>query len=448
MNHWSHDAVFYHLYPLGSTGAPERNDFSSAPARRLAGLHDWLPYLTDLGVNAIFLGPVLESSAHGYDTADFFKVDRRLGHNADLAAFIASCHERGLRVVLDAVFHHVGRDFWAFRDVRENGEASPYRDWFHLDFAGRSPYGDPFSYRGWDGHFDLVKLDTSQREVRAHLLDAAEMWLTEFSADGLRLDAADVLGREFQGVLAHRCRDVKPDCWLLGEVVHGDYREWAYPGGLDATTNYELYKGLYSSHNDRNYFEVAYALNREFGEEGVYQNLSLYTFADNHDVPRIASTLHKPAHLYPLHILLFTVPGVPSLYYGSEWGVEGRKTPGSDAPLRPALHPAELQRVGKHPDLYPVVKALIELRRRLPSLRCGDYRERYVTSEQFVFSRMHEGETVLVAVNSSNKPVTVEVPDLQGSWVDLLGSGEVFSSTGGKLVLPLDPNWGRVLVPG
>ncbi|CAA9573030.1 MAG: GH13_20 / GH13 / GH13_36 / GH13_1 / GH13 _2 / GH13_21 / GH13_19 / GH13_23 / GH13_16 / GH13 _26 / GH13_40 / GH13_10 / GH13_30 / GH13_17 / GH13 _31 / GH13_29 / GH13_34 / GH13_4 [uncultured Truepera sp.] len=447
MNHWPRDAVFYHLYPLGSTGAPERNDFASAPARRLADLHDWLPYLTDLGVNAIFLGPVLESSAHGYDTADFHRVDRRLGRNRDLKEFIAACHARGLRVVLDAVFHHVGRDFWAFRDVRERGEASPYREWFHLDFAGRSPYGDPFSYRGWDGHFDLVKLDTSQREVRAHLLDAAEEWLTEFGADGLRLDAADVLGHDFQRALAHRCRDVKPGCWLLGEVVHGDYRNWAYPDGLDATTNYELYKGLYSSHNDRNYFEVAYALNRQFGAGGIYQDLPLYTFADNHDVPRIASVLRDPAHLYPLHVLLFTVPGVPALYYGSEWGVEGRKIPRSDAPLRPALRPVELQRAGEHPDLYGVVKSLVGLRHRLPALRYGDYSERLVTSEQFVFSRTYQGETVLVAVNSSHEPVTVVVPDLQGSWLDLLGS-DSFSSASSKLVLPLDPNWGRVLVRG
>lgn len=449
MNRWSRDAVFYHLYPLGSTGAPERNDFVGAPACRLQELHDWLPYLSDLGVNAVFLGPVLESSAHGYDTADFYSVDRRLGRNTDLTAFIVSCHGRGMRVILDAVFHHVGRDFWAFRDVQEHGNTSLYRDWFFLDFSGRSPAGDPFSYEGWNGHFDLVKLNTSHPDVRAHLFDAARMWLGEFGADGLRLDAADVLDREFQSALARVCRDLKPESWLLGEVIHGDYRNWAYPEALDATTNYELYKALYSSHNDRNYFEVAYSLNREFGEHGVYRDLPLYTFVDNHDVPRIASTLHEPAHLYPLHVLLFTLPGVPSLYYGSEWGVEGRKAPASDAPLRPTLSPSQLHNVGTHPGLYPVVKTLIELRHRLSALKYGDYRERLVASEQFVFSRTHEAQTVLVAVNSSHQPVTVkvQVPDLQdGCWVDSLCPGKTFTCTGGKLELPLDPNWGRVLV--
>lgn len=449
MNQWSRDAVVYHLYPLGSTGAPERNDFTSAPASRLNELHNWLPYLSDLGVNTVFLGPVMESSAHGYDTADFYSIDRRLGRNLDFTAFIASCHERGMRVILDAVFHHVGRDFWAFKDVQEHGESSSYRDWFHLDFSGQSPAGDPFSYEGWNGHFDLVKLNTSHPDVRAHLFDAARMWLGEFGADGLRLDAADVLDREFQSALAHACRDLKPECWLLGEVIHGDYRSWAYPEALDSTTNYELYKALYSSHNDRNYFEIAYSLNRGFGEYGIYRHLPLYTFVDNHDVPRIASILREPAHLYPLHILLFTALGVPSLYYGSEWGVEGRKAPSSDAPLRPTLVPSQLHQAGKHSGLYPVVKTLIELRHQLPALRYGDYREQLVASEQFVFSRTHEAQTVLVAVNSSNQPVTIEVqmPDLQdGCWVDSLCLGKTFTFTGSKLELTLDPNWGRVLV--
>ncbi len=444
MNHWARDAVFYHLFPLGSTGAPERNDFSGTPSDRLRALRDWLPYLQELGVSALLLGPVLESSAHGYDTADLFTVDRRLGTNADFTAFVAACQGRGLRVVLDAVFHHVGRDFWAFRDVQARGEASPYRDWFFLDFAGRSPAGDAFSYEGWDGHFDLVKLNTAHSEVRQHLFSAARLWLSEFGVDGLRLDAADVLDLDFQRGLAAVCRSVKTDCWLMGEVVHGDYRNWAGPDKLDATTNYELYKGLYSSHNDRNYFEVVHTLKRQFGEAGIYRDFAPYTFADNHDVPRAASILHDPAHLYPLHILLFTVPGVPSLYYGSEWGVPGQKAPGSDAPLRPPLTPGELGDVGQQPDLYPVVQRLVKLRHELPALRYGDYREQGVASEQLVFSRSWEGETVLVAVNASGEPITVDVPGQGGSWTDVLNPGETFAGEGG-LELPLPPNWGRVL---
>ena len=439
MNTWIQNAVIYHLFPLGSTGAPGRNDFASAPSDRLATLHDWLPYLSELGVTTLLLGPVLESGTHGYDTADLFQVDRRLGNSDDLKALLAACHENGLKVLLDAVFHHVGRDFWAFRDVQERGAASPYRDWFFLDFSATSPAGDPFSYEGWSGHLDLVKLNTAHPAVREHLFEAARLWLNDFGADGLRLDAADALDRGFQRDLAGVCREVKPGCWLFGEVVRGDYREWAGSDKLNATTNYALYKGLYSSHNDRNYFELAHTLNRQFGDGGVYRDLRLYTFADNHDVPRVASSLREPAHLYPLHILLLTMPGVPSLYYGSEWGVTGEKAPTSDAPLRPALTPETVAGAGQHPDLYPVVQALIKLRRELPALSYGDYREQLVTSEQFAFTRTWQGEAVLVAVNAGRESVKLELPKT-GVWADLLSPGETFADG-----LELPPNWGRVL---
>ncbi len=441
MNHWAQGAVIYHLFPLGSTGAPERNDFTGEPSDRLSKLHGWLPYLGELGVNTLLLGPVLESGSHGYDTAELFTVDRRLGTNDDLKALITACHARGLKVMLDAVFHHVGRDFWAFRDVQERGAASPYCDWFFLDFTAQSPAGDLFGYEGWNGHFDLVKLNTANPAVREHLFTAARLWLQAFDADGLRLDAADVLDLEFQHDLAEVCRKVKPDCWLLGEVIHGDYREWAGSGKLDATTNYELHKGLYSSHNDRNYFELAHTLKRQFGAGGIYRELPLYTFADNHDVPRVASLLHESAHLYPLHILLLTVPGVPSLYYGSEWGVTGEKAPASDAPLRPPLTPEMLGSAGRHPHLYGVVQRLIKLRHTLPALRCGDYREQLVTSEQFVFSRSWQNEAVLVAVNASREAVTLELPVAGNTWTDLLNPGETVSGGG----LELSPTWGRIL---
>ncbi len=445
MKHWSEDAVVYHLFPLGSTGAPPVNDPSSPPSERLHSLHAWLPYLKGLGVNTLLLGPVLESGAHGYDTADLYKVDRRLGTNDDLIAFVEACHRQEIRVLFDAVFHHVGRDFWAFQDVQQHGEASAYRDWFFLDFSGQSPVGDAFAYEGWDGHFDLVKLNTANEAVRAHLCEAARVWLGTFGADGLRLDAADVLELTFQRELARVCRSVKPDCFLLGEVVHGDYRRWTNEGSLDGTTNYELYKGLYSSHNDRNLFEVAYALSRQFGDGGIYRGLPLLNFADNHDVPRLASLLHDSAHLYPLYTLLFSVPGIPSLYYGSEWGVTGVKAPDSDAPLRPPLVPERLPHVGNHPDLFPVVQKLIGLRHTSPALRYGDYHEVLVASEGLAFLRRYEAEEILVVVNISHDEVVLKLPGLAGTWTDMLSPGEGFTVAEGRLELPISPSWGRVL---
>jgi glycosidase len=450
MDSWARDAIVYHIYPLGLCGAPQRNDFTQAPAPRLEQLGPWLDHLRVLGANAVYLGPVFESSAHGYDTADYFHVDRRLGTNETLAALSGALHDRGVRLILDGVFHHVGRDFWAFRDLLARGEASPYRHWFAgVDFGRRSPYGDPFAYEGWHGHYDLVKLNLGHPEVRAHLFDAVRAWIRDFGIDGLRLDAADVLDLDFQSELAAVCRGARPDFWLLGEVIHGDYRRWANPAALDATTNYEGYKGLYSSHNDRNYFELAYALNRQFGPQGIYRDLPLYAFADNHDVARVATVLRNPAHLYPLYALLFTMPGVPSVYYGSEWGIGGAKAPGDDAPLRPALDLREAAARAPHPDLPAAIGRLARLRLEQPALRRGDYRQLFVDATRLAFARRLGAVELIVVASADELPGALELsadaPD--GSrLVDLLDPRAEFVVRGGRvLVDPLPPCWARVL---
>ena len=378
MTHWSSDAIFYHIYPLGLTGAPERNDFSQPPVARLEQLYDWMPHLKAMGVNALYLGPLFESTAHGYDTADYYHVDRRLGSDETLAKLSEALHTSGMRLVLDAVFNHVGRDFWAFRDVQSRGLDSPYRDWFHnLRFDGRSPYGDPFTYEPWAGHYDLVKLNLGNPAVREHLFNAVASWMDNFAIDGLRLDAADVIDPDFLKALAAFCKRRRPDFWLMGEIVQGDYRRLVNPQMLDSATNYECYKGLYSSLEAANYFEIAYALNRQFGEGGLYRNIPLYNFADNHDVNRVASNLKKAAHLYPLYCLLFTMPGVPSIYYGSEWGLEGRRTPHSDRMLRPQLDLPEMAPRAPQPRLAGDIARLAALRGSLPALRYGEYRQLY-----------------------------------------------------------------------
>src|SRR5207248_2637864 len=269
-----------------------------------------------------------------------------------------------------------------------------YRDWFAgVDFGRRSPYGDPFGYEGWQGHFDLVKLNLRHPEVRAHLFGAVQSWVERFDIDGLRLDVADALDPGFLRDLAAFCRGLRPDLWLLGEAIHGDYRRLTGPGLLDSATNYECYKGLYSSHNDRNYFEIASSLNRQFGDGGLYRDLPLYNFADNHDVNRVASTLRNPAHLYPLYLLLFTIPGVPSVYAGSEWGIEGIRKAGDDRPLRPPFpSPAAAASRGTHPDLAVAVARFAALRHRSAALRRGSYRQLHVAPEQLAFARQEGGE--------------------------------------------------------
>jgi cyclomaltodextrinase len=451
LRNWATDAVFYHIYPLGLCRAPGRNDFGSTPVPRLDALLPWLDHARDLGATALYLGPVFESTAHGYDTADFWHVDRRLGTDETLARLVRVAHDRGLRVIFDGVFNHVGRDFWALRDVREHGRASEFVDWFAgLRFDARSPYGDPFAYEGWNGHFDLVKLNLSNPDVRNHLLGAVRSWIVDFGADGLRLDAADIVDLGFQRELAAWCRSLDPDFWLLGEIVHGDYRRWANPETLDSVTNYECHKGLWSSLDDRNYFEIAYALNRQFGSGGLYAGLPLYNFADNHDQDRVASRLPEPRLLYPLHLLLFTMPGVPSIYYGSEWGLRGRRGPGDDSPVRPGLEtPQEIGAVPE-PDLPDAIRRLARLRASLPALRHGAYRQLLVAPEQLAFARESEDGAAIVVLNAADRPVAVALrggPAAAGEWTDALNGGSWTTGDGGNLELEIPASWGRVLVP-
>ncbi len=402
-----------------------------------------------LGVNALYLGPLFESTAHGYDTADYAHVDRRLGTDETLVHLVRELHAGGIRVVLDAVCNHVGRDFWAFRDVLARGSASRYCPWFQgLDFNRRSSYGDPFSYEGWNGNDDLVKLNLSNPETRTHLLEAVRHWIDDFQIDGLRLDVAYCLDLEFLKTLSAFCRGLRHDFWLMGEVIHGDLRRWVNPEALHSATNYECYKGLYSSHVDRNYFEIAYSLNRQFGEDGLYRGLPLYNFADNHDVNRVASSLKDEAHLYPLYCLLFTMPGIPSIYYGSEWGLTATRTSASDAPLRPRLDLETVQRTAPHPDLPVVIQRLSRIRRASHALRHGNYRQLLVRHEQLAYARQSDGETAIVLVNAASNPVPLDmpVPVAEGTrLVDVLNDDEAFLVKDGRLkVDEVHPRWARI----
>ena len=444
---WPKNAIFYHLFPLGCLDAPPRRPSDQGVTHRLRNLEGWLDYLEELGIDALLLGPVMQSSSHGYDIADYFEIDRRLGDEEDFTAFSRALHGRGMRLVLDAVFHHTGRDFPAFQDVLRNGQASTFCSWYHLDFSRRSPFGDAFHYEGWAGHYDLVKLNLGNSEVRQHLFDAVTYWIERFGADGLRLDAADRLDPAFRGELAAHCRALRPDFWLMGEVVHGDYRQWVGSKALSSATNYEAYKGLWSSHNDKNYFEIAYTLNRQFGRDGIYRALDLYSFADNHDVDRIASSLADPAFLYPLHILLMTMPGIPSIYYGSEWGIAGQRTQTSDVALRPALLPEIMRTTAAHPDLFRVLKQLIKIRHQHEALRSGDYTQLHVASEQFAFSRGLGAGAIVVVVNASETEaqITIQTPEMTQA-TDVLNENAHFAVSAGQCMIAVPPRWGRILV--
>ena len=444
MSHWSTDSVFYHIYPLGFCGAPEYNDFGQ-PVQRLEQLRDWIPHLKELGINALYLGPVFQSVKHGYDTADYYQVDCRLGDNESFASLCDALHENGIRIVLDGVFNHVGREFWAFKDVREKGQASPYCGWFHdLNFGGPSPMGDPFWYTAWQGHYELVKLNLRHPDVVRHLLDAVGMWMDKFHIDGLRLDAADCVDFDFFRTLKGFVKARDPEFWLMGEIIHGDYARWANPEMLDSVTNYECWKGLWSSHNDKNYFEIAHSLNRQFGPGGIYQNLILYNFADNHDVDRLASKLNDPAHLENVYTLLYTMPGIPSLYYGSEWAIQGARSKTSDVVLRPHLELKEMMELDQ--SLCAHLAKLAAIRSAFPALRLGRYENVVIKNQQLVFRRSTDSQRVYVVLNLEPQEVHVEFPHNEPVLQDVLNDNAIFNNDGGRTWLPVPPCSARILV--
>ena len=401
---WYDNAVFYHIYPLGLCGCPHENTGESGYHFDI--LSEWAAHAARIGCTAIYIGPLFESGSHGYDTNDYRMVDRRLGTNEDFRDFVKNCHGMGMKVIVDGVFNHTGRGFFAFQDLKRNRENSRYRNWYcDVNFWGNNEYNDGFSYANWGGHNMLVKLNVWNGEVRDYLFDTVRFWVSEFDIDGIRLDAADVLDFGFMRDLRGVCDSIKSEFWLMGEVIHGDYSRWANQGMLHSVTNYELHKGLYSGHNDHNYFEIAHSIRRLNGIVG--DKIRLYTFVDNHDVSRIWSKLNNKAHLFNVMLLLYTVPGIPSLYYGSEFGIPGDKQRGSDWNLRPALN---LSDFSEDAPLCRLIKALGRIKKQFPEVTWGEYKELHLTTRQYAFARILNGRAVICALNNDDQGAHMEIP--------------------------------------
>ena len=427
---WSTESVFYQIYPLGFCGAPKENDGVLVP--RIRKVIEWIPHLKRLHADAVYFSPVFESDRHGYDTRDYTKIDCRLGSNADFAEVCKALKENEIRVVLDGVFNHVGRGFWAFQDVLQKREQSQYKDWFYIHFDGNSNYNDGFWYEGWEGHFELVKLNLDNPQVTDYLFSCIKAWIEEFQIDGLRLDVAYCLNPNFMRKLRAFCDSVKPDFFLLGEILFGDYKRIVNPEMLHSCTNYECYKGLYSSFNDLNLFEINYALNRQFGKEShaIYKGEHLLSFADNHDVTRVASILKEKRHLPPLYCLLFGMPGIPCIYYGSEWGILGEKGHGSDDALRPELASPEWN------ELTDAIASFAEIHKSHKALTHGDYKSIVLTNRQLVFEREFEGERIWIGLNAEDKAYHAHFNGADaGTATDLL-RGEQLSLSGGYQMPP------------
>lgn len=431
MNLWIEDRVFYNIFTLGFCDVLEPSRIYEEK-NRLIKIEEWIPHLKKMSINAIYFGPVFESSYHGYDTRDYLNIDKRLGTNEDFKDLCKKLHENDIKIVLDGVFNHVGREFWAFKDIQKNGRNSKYCSWFSgLNFDSKSPMGDEFNYESWNGCYDLVKLNLWNREVVEYLLHAVEFWIDEFDIDGLRLDAADKIIFDFFKELKIFTEKKKDNFWLMGEIIHGDYNRWANKESLDSVTNYECYKGIYSSHNDKNYFEIAYSLNRMFGNGGIYKDLCLYNFVDNHDVNRLASTLKIQEYLYNVYTILYTMPGVPSIYYGSEYGIKAVKGDKTDLPLRPSVDEIENYE-DKNNELFDHIEKLGRIRAVSEALKNGNYEQVIIKNEQYVFSRTSKNDKIYIVLNLSDKESYLdfnisfeEGKDLLSDKDDIIKGGDV-----------------------
>lgn len=450
MSKWYEKAVFYHMYPLGMTGAPKYNTQEEV-MHRFDELEEWLPHLQDIGCTAIYIGPLFESTSHGYDTRDYRMVDRRLGDNEDFKQFVKKAHALGIRIVVDGVFNHTGREFFAFRDIQKNRENSPYCCWYKgINFGWNTHYNDGFGYEAWRNCYELVNLNLYERAVKDYLFDVIRFWIHEFDIDGIRLDCADCLDFDFMKEMRWMTAQEKEDFWLMGEVIHGDYARWANDDVLHSVTNYELHKGLYSGHNDHNYFEIAHTIRREFDENGgIYRGRKLYSFVDNHDVDRIMSKLNNKSHIFSVYTLLYTLPGIPSIYYGSEFGVEGRKEGPNDDPMRPRLLVKECLENNQHPELTEYIRMLGRLKKENEVLVDGRYRELLLTTRQYAYARILDDQAVIVAANNDEAPAYMEVPvPVAAETVTDYLSGEEKPVENGKIRTEVQPGRAAIYIVG
>ena len=396
---WAYESVFYQIYPMGFANAPFEND--GVQRHGIIKVIDWIPHIKRVGCNAIYFSPVFESDTHGYNTRDYKKIDVRLGTNEEFKSVCDALHEAGIKVVLDGVFNHVGRGHFAFQDVLKNRENSRYLNWFNINLGGNDAWNDGLWYEGWEGNYDLVKLNLRNNEVVEYLLDCVRYWIEYFDIDGIRLDVAYCLDEDFMRRLRSFTDSMKADFFLLGETVHGDYNRLVNDGMLHSATNYECYKGIYSALNSMNLFEIIHSLLRQFGPEqwSLYKGKHMLSFVDNHDVSRIASVITNPKHIPLAYGIEFGMPGIPCVYYGSEWGFKADKSQGDPA-LRPYFEFYEEN------ELTAFISRLAAVKKSSNALNYGDFTSVILTNRQRVFRRAAGDDVIFVAINADENPYT------------------------------------------
>lgn len=406
---WVRHAIFWHVYPLGFVGAFPAEHPPGPEEHRLGRLVEWLDHAVELGASGIALGPIFASRTHGYDTTDHYRIDPRLGDDGDFDRLVGEAHKRGLRVLLDGVFNHVGTDFERYRQVVDGADRNA-SSWFR---------GRPGRFHTFEGHGELITLNHRNAAVVDYVAGVMKHWLGR-GADGWRLDAAYAVPEEFWAQVLPRVRECHPDAWFVAEVIHGDYVGFVDGSGVDSVTQYELWKAMWSSLNDGNFHELDWALQRH---NEFLSRFAPQTFVGNHDVTRIASRLERSEHLVHALVLLFTTGGVPTVYAGDELGYRGVKEErvGGDDAVRPefGLPPAGLDDVGA--EILRLHQYLIGLRRRHPWLHEATTTALHLTNRGYAYRTGHGGDSLIVALNIDDAPMPLPVASLIGGPAVLIG---------------------------
>ncbi len=454
---WAKEGIIYHIYPLGFFDAPYYAKDEPETVNRLEKIRDYYNHFQEMGVNIIQFGPIFESESHGYNTTDYWKIDHRLGTNDLFKEIVNELHGMGMRIIIDGVFNHVGREFFSFKDVQEHKQHSSKQGWHYIDFSQShlNPRMDGFDYKNWEGHYGLVKLNLDNHEVREYFFDAAKYWVGEIGIDGWRMDVAYLIGNDFWRDFKRACKSVKSDCFLVGELIHNPYSNWIGPDLLDAGTGYQVYKSIYNGINENNLWELKGVLEQAFHPQwGLNKNIALMNFLGNHDVTRIRSILKDERHVIPAFFLLFTLNGIPKIYYGDEIGLKGIVIPTkSDREVRKPMPSLTTERDPIGNAIYENIKRFIQFRKDNHALAYGNLTPIWAdntNSNMIAFLRKSSQQTLLVVVSTSFKPIKVKIPlwNLgldESKFVDILNDSTEFWIKNNHLDVEVPGCWGRVL---
>ena len=456
---WAKKAIIYHIYPLGFFNAPQINPDDGKIINRMAEIRKYYSYFEKLGINVIQFGPVFESVSHGYNTIDYLKVDSRLASNQLFKEIVEELHACNIKVILDGVFNHTSRNFFSFKDIQQNRENSAFLKWYFIDFTKNNPYNDGFDYTNWEGHYSLVKLNLKEHEVKKYLFNAVEYWMREIKIDGWRLDVAYLISNEFWQEFRQICKKINQDCFLIGEMIHGPYSQWIGSDRLDAGTGYQVHKSIWSALNENNMYELKAVLENSFHPNwGQAKDILLINFLGNHDTTRIRSRLINDRLLVPAYLILFTLNGVPKIYYGDEIGMKGAKTTHSDEEVRkPMIPPHEVLSMENN-TLLEIIRNLIRIRKENHALIYGNLISLFadnINGNLIAYLRQSSQETLLIIINGSSKPVSAIIPlwnlnfSNDAKFVDILNPEDekLYIVNQNQLNIPyIYPYWGKILL--